>query len=412
MFLSNCESDRFALDSCYTPVGLGKWRNEAACRRDEQDALGFLELQSGGDERMGTQADERGSVRALAVGATRCTLIMLTHNQQEWVGEALQSAFAQDYSPLQISISDDCSTDATWKIAQAAVAAYSGPHEVVLTQTERNMGVCGSVNNAIRQAKGEFIVVASGDDISYPGRVRRLVAEYERLGLEYVSLFSKTLPIDADGEVCGRELPEYRVTDELLTAEVLGSNGGVAGCAQAYSRNLFDRFGYLPDDGAQEDHLLAYRAALVGQVHFVDEVLVKRRLHERNYWNNLILGRNRNRRIREQSMTRIRRHLPDIVTMFGDITRAALPDDESARLRAAMREHEEHARRKLRFLEASTVESIQQVKHWPVRSAADLGQMLEMVCGKYLPLEYSRARRALLLLEQKLYAATTAPRRG
>jgi len=336
------------------------------------------------------------------MGATRCTLIMLTHDQKEWIGEALQAAFAQDYSPLQISISDDCSTDGTFEIAQAAVAAYSGPHQVVLSRTERNMGVCASTNNAIRHATGDFIVVASGDDVSYPNRVKRLVEEHERLGLQYVSLFSKTIPIDADGKICGRELPEYRVTPDLLTAEVLGSKGGVAGCAQAYTKNLFERFGYLPDAGAQEDHMLAYRAALVGEVHFVDEVLVKRRVHERNYWNNLIQGRDRNRRIREQSMTRIRRHLPDIVAMFRDLELAGLPRKDAERLRTALRLHEQEQRLKLAFFEAGALDSLRQIRHWPADSEAGWRQTFEMICRKYVPLEYSRARRVLLLLEQKL----------
>ncbi|MET0790572.1 MAG: glycosyltransferase [Polyangiaceae bacterium] len=347
----------------------------------------------------------------MELGATRCTLIVLTYNQQEWVGEALQAAFAQDYSPLQISISDDCSTDGTFEIAQAAVAAYAGPHQVILSRTKRNMGVCASTNNAVRAATGDFIVVASGDDVSYPSRVTRLVAEHERLGSKSGSLFSKTIPIDSNGKIYGRELPEYRVTDDMLTAEAIGSRGGVAGCAQAYTKDLFDRFGYLPDDGAQEDYLLAYRAALVGKVHFVDEVLVRRRVHERNYWNNLILGRNRRRRIREQSITRIRRHLPDIATMFGDLECAGLATEELQRLRAALRRHEEEERLKLAFFEAGPRASIGQIRRWPAASTDDWRRAFDLICWKYVPLEHSRARRALLLLEKK-YALARAKLRS
>jgi len=341
------------------------------------------------------------------MGTTSCTLIMLIYNQREWVGEALQAAFAQDYSPLQISISDDWSTDGSFELAQATVASYAGPHHVVLSRTERNMGVCASTNNAIRHATGDFIVVAAGDDISYPSRVRRLVEEHERLGLKYASLFSKTIPIDANGIICGRELPEYRVKRELLSAEVIGSQGGVAGCAQAYTKNLFERFGYLPDAGATEDLMMAYRAALVGEVHFVDEVLVKRRVHERNYWNNVIVGANRNRRIREQSMTRIRRHLPDIVAMLADLERAGLPAEESERLKLALHQHEQEERAKLAFYEAGPIESLRQIRRWPTAAPDDWQQRFEMICRKYVPLEYSRMRRVLLLLEQKVHAART-----
>ncbi len=41
------------------------------------------------------------------------TVLLTTYNTEDYVREALQSAFGQTWSPLEILISDDCSTDRT-----------------------------------------------------------------------------------------------------------------------------------------------------------------------------------------------------------------------------------------------------------------------------------------------------------
>ena len=44
------------------------------------------------------------------------------YNQERYIGEALEGAFAQTYRPLEIVISDDASTDRSWEIITEAVA--------------------------------------------------------------------------------------------------------------------------------------------------------------------------------------------------------------------------------------------------------------------------------------------------
>ena len=49
---------------------------------------------------------------------------LLCYNQRQWIGAALEAAFAQTYRPLEIVISDDASTDRSWEIITSAVAGY------------------------------------------------------------------------------------------------------------------------------------------------------------------------------------------------------------------------------------------------------------------------------------------------
>ncbi|MFZ9020596.1 MAG: glycosyltransferase family 2 protein, partial [Paracoccaceae bacterium] len=58
------------------------------------------------------------------------SFLILTYNQVDFVENALSGAFSQTYSPLEIVISDDASTDGTREKIKEMVAQYSGPHSV------------------------------------------------------------------------------------------------------------------------------------------------------------------------------------------------------------------------------------------------------------------------------------------
>ena len=64
------------------------------------------------------------------------TFALFSYNQEQFIRQAVESAFAQTYSPLEIILSDDFSSDGTFEIMQEMVAAYSGPHRVVLNQND------------------------------------------------------------------------------------------------------------------------------------------------------------------------------------------------------------------------------------------------------------------------------------
>ncbi|HUF60663.1 MAG TPA: glycosyltransferase, partial [Verrucomicrobiales bacterium] len=44
------------------------------------------------------------------------SFLLLAYNQEQYIHEAVEGAFSQTYSPLEIILSDDCSTDRTFEI--------------------------------------------------------------------------------------------------------------------------------------------------------------------------------------------------------------------------------------------------------------------------------------------------------
>ena len=59
-------------------------------------------------------------------------MLVLAYQQEATIEQAIRGALAQTYTPLEIVISDDASTDSTWDTIQRAVAGYGGTRRLLL----------------------------------------------------------------------------------------------------------------------------------------------------------------------------------------------------------------------------------------------------------------------------------------
>ena len=107
------------------------------------------------------------------------TLALFAYNQDNYVREAIEGAFAQTYEPLEIILSDDQSSDGTFQVMHAMAVSYTGPHRVRAIRQEKNLGTVNHVITVAKQAAGKYFVVNAGDDVSYPDRVARIAEAFE-----------------------------------------------------------------------------------------------------------------------------------------------------------------------------------------------------------------------------------------
>ena len=214
------------------------------------------------------------------------TFALFAYNHERFAAEAVRGALSQTYSPLEILISDDCSTDRTFEIIQAEVAGYSGPHSVSLNRNNQNAGFGASINRVMELAGGELIVAASADDVSLPDRVELLYQAYAASNGKELSIFSNAISIDENGK---RDPGRYMasVRREWLTASYLARRlGGVLGATHVWHRRVFDLFGpILEKKIVAEDIIIPFRSALLGEVGFIDKPLVLYRRHANNMHN-------------------------------------------------------------------------------------------------------------------------------
>ena len=219
------------------------------------------------------------------------TLAIAAFNQERFVRAAIEGAFAQTYSPLEIILSDDKSSDRTWAIMQEMATNYRGPHRVLLSQSPVNAGLAAHTNRIFDLSHGELVILNAGDDVSLPHRVCAIVAAWQASGGRSTGVHSRVLNMDQEGRIRGGAAPPTRLRDGAFVFEdgagairqfMREEKPVILGCSAAWSRELFTRYGPLPSDVVFEDMALGFRARLNGGMAFIDDPLLLYRLHDAN----------------------------------------------------------------------------------------------------------------------------------
>ena len=204
---------------------------------------------------------------------------MLTYNCEAFVAAAIESMLTQDYvGPLEIVVSDDASSDRTFAVTQDRIAGYRGPRQVVLRRRQINSGSKSAhLNDAFSACTGELLVSFDGDDISVPTRVSRIVAQYVA-NPRVQSIYSAFAIMG----IAGKRERRSRVPRSPPGADpaewFARIDAYAAGATLAVRRAVVEAFGPL-DGTLNEDVQLPFRAALIGDVEFIDEPLVRVRRH-------------------------------------------------------------------------------------------------------------------------------------
>lgn len=216
------------------------------------------------------------------------TFALFAFNQEAFIREAVMGAFEQTYSPLEIILSDDCSSDSTFQIMQEMAESYRGPHKLVLDRTPTNLGRTTfgrRVWSLLSQCKGDLVVLAAGDDVSAPDRTQALFHAWDEDGRKAVCIHSKALPIDERGKPILLEVGDNQIASLSLLKLIRQDGMGLIGATNAVAKGLLNRFGPLPDVLLLEDGALAFRAKLSDGILFVPRPLVLYRRHESNMTN-------------------------------------------------------------------------------------------------------------------------------
>lgn len=203
----------------------------------------------------------------------KVTHFLYAFRQEGTIRAAVESVLAQTYQPLEIVLSDDCSPDGTYAIMEEIVAAYDGPHQVILNRNPKNLGISRHIERIMELSSGELIVESAGDDISLPHRVERLAAAWLASGRTARAIHSEKRDIDADGRLLPFA-PRRDVLAGVAPIDVLRRKYALLGATMAWSRELYDRFGPISDLAVFHDYPLCFRALLLGEVAYVDEPLV------------------------------------------------------------------------------------------------------------------------------------------
>ncbi|UCV18270.1 glycosyltransferase family 2 protein [Ferribacterium limneticum] len=127
------------------------------------------------------------------------SVIMPCRNSAQWLGLAIQSVQAQDFTNWELLLVDDASTDDSVSIVEGYAR---GDQRIRLFRLATSMGGAGARNHAIQQARGRYIAFLDADDLWRKEKLSIQLDLMTSRGLPFsYSAYEKT---DADGCLQGR----------------------------------------------------------------------------------------------------------------------------------------------------------------------------------------------------------------
>lgn len=211
------------------------------------------------------------------------TVICLSYNHEKFVVEALNSVLQQKYSPVELIVVDDCSTDKSASIIDNWCLQQNN---ITFIKNEQNSGNTKSFNKALKIASGDYIIDLAADDVLTFDGIELQVAAFKQstfknLGIVYGnaeiinengSFNSYYFPVNANKNVIKKRQAG------AVYASVLTSGDSICSVSAMIKKNVYDDLNGYDETLHYEDLDFWIRAARVYEFDFIDAVLIKKRI--------------------------------------------------------------------------------------------------------------------------------------
>lgn len=139
-------------------------------------------------------------------------MLFTSHNLERYVEEALESIRRQTFHDFELVIVDDDSRDATADTIQRWLDRTRFPAVFIRNTTRR--GQCGSLNDQLAIARGQFVCFLDHDDVYECDYIERQVACLIRQPEEVAAVYCDARIIGADGELVHPSFLAYHLGEE------------------------------------------------------------------------------------------------------------------------------------------------------------------------------------------------------
>lgn len=199
------------------------------------------------------------------------SIVIPTYNQAQYLSEAIESALAQTYRPLEVIVVDDGSTDET----PFLLKAYAGQ---VISLRQENCGLAAARNTGWRASHGEYLLFLDSDDRILPEKIARHVARLDA-NPDWALDYSAWQHVTQDGRNVLRESRPRR-EGHLLKALLLREFFFYASSAVIRQKCLRQVGGFDDVLRWNEDADLWLRLAKAGYAFgYLDDALLQYRVH-------------------------------------------------------------------------------------------------------------------------------------
>jgi glycosyltransferase involved in cell wall biosynthesis len=210
-------------------------------------------------------------------------------NTRPFLAERMESLLGQTFTDWELIISDNYSDDGSWEFLQE----FKHDPRIRLSQATRR-GMYANWNACLRQARGEYIYIATSDDTASPDLLTRLLVPFTRFTdidlaiCDYQIIDEHGKHIDLDWLARKRQfLGEWLTTPSLRDGKTefllfcAFQSTWVTMTCLMFRRKLLDKIGYFRTDrGSVADLEWSMRAILASDLAYVPGRLATWRIRE------------------------------------------------------------------------------------------------------------------------------------
>jgi Glycosyl transferase family 2 len=149
------------------------------------------------------------------------SVLCLTYNHADFVGQALDSFLAQVTTfDVEVVVSDDCSSDGTADIAQSCQSRFGSRLRVLRSPV--NLGVTRNFRRALKACRGKYVALCEGDDFwRGPDKLQAQV-DFLEAHPDYVMAYHDATIVDPSGDHGASQLPP-RLRCDASSAELIAT---------------------------------------------------------------------------------------------------------------------------------------------------------------------------------------------
>ena len=220
------------------------------------------------------------------VSKSTISIAMCTFNGADYLQEQLVSIAKQTHLPDELVVCDDGSTDSTLQILDEF--KKDAPFPVRIYYSKIRLGATKNFEKAIMLCKGEIIFLSDQDDIWLPQKIKK-IAETFKKNPDVGYIFSNALVVDEKLNSIDGTLWDYvsftanrrRKFGQGNQIEVLVERSVVTGATMALSKTITNWILPIPEGWVHDKWIALLASAAEEKGIFIEEPLVKYRLHSK-----------------------------------------------------------------------------------------------------------------------------------
>jgi len=220
--------------------------------------------------------------KEIMLGKPLISVVIPTYNRAQQTMKAIESVLAQTFSPIEIIVVDDGSTDGSGQALQGFVSQRSDSCNPIFLFSQPNQGASVARNTGISKASGEYIAFLDSDDSWLSEKLESQMQALERFKNECGVCFTDARLVNASGmdissfQLHGRGYKQPTGIDRDATKSLAESFSGFWISSLLVRTDLAKQIGgFSPDVSFVEDRDFHFRLSLVTGVAYVNEQLVR-----------------------------------------------------------------------------------------------------------------------------------------